>query len=83
VVTTTSPGAVVDETPRVPPSVFVPAPVCAVVVFGFVVVVSASTPTTGIEMLVPTKFEAAGDELFVTLKPAVDDFEKNSVGIPE
>jgi hypothetical protein len=64
-----------------------PAPdlvVVVVVVDGsFVVVVSASNAMTGIEMLVPTKFEAAGDELSVTLKLTVDNLEKKSVGIPE
>jgi hypothetical protein len=64
-----------------------PAPdlvVVVVVVDGsFVVVVSASNAMTGIEMLVPTKFEAAGDELFVTLKLTVDNLEKKSAGIPE
>jgi hypothetical protein len=64
-----------------------PAPDLVVVVVdvdgSFVVVVSDSNAMTGIEMLVPTKFEAAGDELFVTLKLTVDNLEKKSVGIPE
>ena len=83
VVPTTSLGAVVDETPTVPPSVFVPSPASEVVVFGFVVVVSASTPITGIEILASTKLEAAGDESFVARNATDDNSVKNSVWIPD
>jgi hypothetical protein len=83
VVSTTSTGRVVVVTTAVFSTGVVPTPALVVVVCGFDVVVSGSTPTTGIEMLVPTKFEAAGDELFVALKSTVDNLEKNSIGIPE
>jgi DNA helicase HerA-like ATPase len=85
VVSTTSTGRVVVVTTAVFSTGVTPAPDLVVVVVdgSFVVVVSAPNAMTGIEMLVPTKFEAAGDELSVTFKLTVDNLEKKSVGIPE
>jgi hypothetical protein len=83
VVPASSPTRVDVVTPAEFSTVVVLTPVIVVLVGGFVAVVSAINPMTGFEIIPPAKFDPSGDALVVTDKLTAENFEKNTIGIPD